>query len=693
MTMKRRAVCLVAIAWQLSGCQHYVASSKQTGTAPVVATSTWDEPSMTRYGRWGVDLDAMDTRVSPGDDFYRYAVGKWIDKTRLGADEIAVSSEYAAKVRTGARVRDLIQHASAADESPGTRILGSFYRSFMDTTAIERRDDATLKRDLQTIRALQSKEALAEWMGANQDVFARALFPGEPSTDRRDPTRYVYALYQGGLGMGSRDYYLDSKFETHRAAYVEYMRELLSLAGWAHTDQTAQDIMAMEKRIAGASWTAAESRDFAKTTNYLSIADLDTLAPGFPWPAFLRGEGLSINRVLVNQVTAFPALAQVFAETPLETLKAWEVTAWVDQAAPFLPQRFADARFKFREKVMEGRETPVPRSERAIDVLNSEVGELVGLEYMNRYFPASSRAKVEAIVEDLRAAMAVRIRGLEWMTAPTKQQALEKLDRLRVLIGGPTTLRDFSTMRITEDDVYANVVEARKLEMAYQKTRLGQPVDRGEFQLHAHDVDAYANATRVVIGLPAGILQPPYFDPLADPAVNYGALGSVIGHEITHLFDDQGRKRDATGALRDWWTAEDAAKFERAAAQMVRQYEDVEVLPGVHGNGQLTLGENIADLGGLLLALDAYHRSQGGRTATILDGFTGDQRLFLARAQLYRGKARNEHIQAEALRNPHATKNFRAVGPARNVDLWYETFAVRPGQREYLPPEKRIRIW
>src|SRR3954468_1772500 len=343
---------------------------------------------------------------------------------------------------------------------------------------------------------------------------------------------------------------------------------------------------------------------------------------------------------------------------------------------------------------MEGRDARVPRWQRGIDVLNSEVGELVGLEYMNRYFPASPRAMVETIVEDLRAAMAVRIRGLEWLAAPTKQEALEKLGRLRVLIGGPTTaLHDFSTMRITEDDVYANVIQARKLETAYQNARLGQPVDRGEFQQNAHDVDAYANATRVVIGLPAGILQPPYFDALADPAVNYGALGSVIGHEITHLFDDQGRKRDASGALRDWWTAEDAAKFEQAAAQMVRQYEDVEVLPGLHGNGKLTLGENIADLGGLVLALDAYHRSPGGRAAPILDGFTGDQRLFLARAQLYRSKARDAHIQAEALRNPHATKSFRAVGPARNVDLWYETFAVRPGQHEYLAPEKRIRIW
>ncbi|MFL5469506.1 MAG: M13-type metalloendopeptidase, partial [Gemmatimonadaceae bacterium] len=279
------------------------------------------------------------------------------------------------------------------------------------------------------------------------------------------------------------------------------------------------------------------------------------------------------------------------------------------------------------------------------------------------------------------------------MTPPTKQEALQKLDRLRILIGGPTTPRDFSTLRITEDDVYENVIQARKLETAYQKTRLSQPVDRAEWQMPAHYVDAYANATRVVIGLPAGILQPPYFDPLADPAVNYGALGSVIGHEITHLFDDQGRKRDATGALRDWWTAEDAAKFEQAAAQMVRQYEDVELLPGLHGNGKLTLGENIADLGGLVLALDAYHRSPSGRAPKVLDGFTGDQRLFLARAQLYRSKSRDENMRAEALRNPHASKSFRAVGPARNVDLWYDTFGVRPGQREYLAPEKRIRMW
>lgn len=690
--MKTRAVTLVAVALQLSSCQHHVAYQKQTQPAPVAAPSTWDEPSITRYGRWGVDLDAMDTRVAPGDDFYRYAVGKWIDRTQLGADEIAVSSEYAAKLRTSARVRDLIQGASAADERPGTRILGAFYRSFMDTAAIERRGDAGLKRDLQTIRALQSKEALAEWMGANQGVFGRALFPSDPSTDRRDPTRFIYTMYQGGLGMGSRDYYLDPQYESRRAAYVAYTRELLSLAGWAQTDQSAQDILAMETRIAEGSWKAAERRDFVKTTNYLSLGELETLAPGFPWSAFLRGKGVSVDRVLVSEITAFPRLAQVFAETPLETLKAWQAAAWVDRSAAYLPQRFSDARFRFREKVMEGRETPVPRWERGIDVLNSEVGELVGAEYMDRYLPASSRAAVEAIVEDLRAAMAVRIERLDWMTAPTKQEALRKLTQLRVLVGGPTAQRDYSTMRIT-DDLYANVIEARKLDMAYERARLDQPVDRGEFQMHAHDVDAYANATRVVIGLPAGILQPPYFDPQADPAVNYGALGSVIGHEITHLFDDQGRKRDATGVLRDWWTAEDAAKFEEAAAQMVRQYEDVEVLPGVHGNGKLTLGENLADLGGLLLALDAYHRSPAGRAAATIDGFTGDQRLFLARAQLYRGKARDEHIRSEAVRNPHAAKNFRAVGPARNVDLFYETFDVRPGQREYLEPEKRIRIW
>ena len=431
-----------------------------------------------------------------------------------------------------------------------------------------------------------------------------------------------------------------------------------------------------------------------KTYNAMTPAELAAMAPGFDWAAYLAAADLgSVNRVVVLEKTAFPKIAALFAATPIATLQAWQAFNVADNASPFLSKRFADANFEFRNKTLSGQPQQKPRWKRAAAVIDAQVGEAVGKVYVAKYFPPESKARMEALIGGLRSALAARIQRVSWMSPATKAKAQEKLAQFTVKVGYPVKWRDYGALTISPTDLTGDVVRATAFEWARQVNRLNQPVDRDEWGLTPQTVNAYYNPTQNEIVFPAAILQPPFFDPTADPAVNYGAIGGVIGHEMTHGFDDEGRQFDGTGALADWWAPQDAAKFTVQAQRLGAQYSAFEPLKGAHVNGGLTMGENIADLGGLLLGLDAYQLSLNGKPAPVLDGATGDQRVFFGWAQVWRGASRDDALRQQLVSNPHSPPHERVNGVVRNIDAWYAAFGIKPTDPMYVPPGERVRIW
>jgi putative endopeptidase len=469
---------------------------------------------------------------------------------------------------------------------------------------------------------------------------------------------------------------------------------MLGLAGWPEPEANAKAIVAMEDEIAQVSWAKSDQRDDNKTYNPMTIAELAKSAPGFDWRVYMAAAELpGVDRIIFDENTAAPKIAAIFAKTPVPVLQAWLAFNVVDNAAPQLSKRFADAQFEFRDKTLTGQPEQRPRWKRAVTLVNALMGEAVGRLYVETYFPPESKAKMEQLVANLRAAMAARIQKVDWMSPETKTQALAKLAKFNVKIGYPVKWRDYSSLQVSPGDLYGDVLRAAAFEWRRQVHRLNQPVDKTEWGMTPQTVNAYYSQTHNEIVFPAAILQPPFFDPNADMAVNYGAIGSVIGHEMTHGFDDEGRKSDGDGALRDWWTAADSAKFDAKAKAFGAEYAAFDVLPNAHINPELTMGENIADLGGLNLALDAYHASLGGKPAPVIDGLSGDQRLFLAAAQLWRSKTRDDRMRQRLVSDPHSPEAARATVPERNIDAWYDAFGVKAGDKLYLPPDQRVKIW
>jgi putative endopeptidase len=651
-----------------------------------------DQPK--HYGKWGVDLSARDLSVRPGDDFFSYANGAWYAKAVIPADQPSLSVGYDVYNLSQVQLRKVIEAAARnPSKTPNAVKIGGLYNAFMDEARVERLDDRPLQADLARVKAISDQTRLGAFMGRSQGAFGASFFDASIDPDAKDPDHYVLFLSQAGLGMGERTYYLDAAYKAQKAAYEAYAARALKMAGWPEPEAAAHDILALETKIAEVSWPLADRRDTVKTYNPMSVAELQALAPGFPWSAMLEGAGLGgAERVVVSERSAFPRIAAVFAETPLETLKAYEAFHVINQASPYLSKRFVDSRFAFAGKSMQGLEQNLPRWKRGVGLVDRSLGEAVGQEYVARYFPPESKAKMEALVANLKTAMRGRIEKVDWMSPATKAQALEKLDRLNVMVGYPDKWRDYSGLKIDAADLYGDVVRADAFEWAYHAAKLGQQVDKKEWLMTPQEVNAYNEGSRNVIVFPAAILQPPYFDPRADMAVNYGAIGGVIGHEITHGYDDQGRHFDSTGHLRDWWTAEDAARFEAEAKKLADQFDGYEVA-GVHIKGRQTLGENLADVGGLLLGLDAYHASLNGRPAPVIDGLTGDQRVFLGWAQVWRSKQREESLRQRVATDVHSPARFRVIGPTRNVAAWYAAFDVKPGDKYYLKPEDRVRIW
>jgi len=535
---------------------------------------------------------------------------------------------------------------------------------------------------------------MAKLMGRGALSFYGGVFGAYVGTDAKNPDRYAVVLSQSGLNLPDRDYYLTPGFADKKTKYEAYVADTLKRIGWADPAGTAKKIVAFETDIAKASWTKVEQRDDEKTYNPMTPAQLRKLTPGFPWTAYFSGAELPpLKRVIVSEKSAFPKIAAIYAKTPLDTLKAWQAFTVASNASSDLAKDFDDAHFAFYGHELQGTPAQRERWKRATSLVSGQMGEALGHVYVDHYFPASSKARMLELVGDLKTALSGRIKKLDWMSDATKAKAQEKLGQLHVKIGYPDKWRDYSGLVQKADDLYGNSERSMAFEWRFHVGRLNKPVDRAEWDMTPQTVNAYYDPTKNDIVFPAAILAPPFFDPKADMAINYGAIGGVIGHEMTHGFDDQGRKYDGTGKLTDWWTKEDAQRFDERAKRLVAQYSSFEPLPGAHVNGSLTLGENIADLGGLLLALDAYHDSLHGQPAPVIDGLTGDQRVFLGWAQVWKSKIRDDALRQRLATDPHSPDMLRVNGVVRNVDGWYGAYDVKPGEKLYLAPDQRVRIW
>lgn len=646
------------------------------------------------FGAWGFDLAGRDTSVKPGDDFNEYANGTYLRTTEIPADKSRFGPFDVLYENAQSQLKSIIETSAANPANENARKVGALYASFMDEAKIDQLGATPLAADLAAVKAVTDHAGMARLMGESHSGFGGSLFGIDVFEDLKNPNLNSAYLGQGSLGLPDRDYYLKPDFAAQREAYLAYLTTTLTAIGWADPAKTATDILAFETKVADKQWTTVERRQIDKLYNPAKASDLATLAPGFDWAGFLAGAQVSdVDTLVLMENTAIPAIAQVFADTPIETLKAWQAFNVVDQASPYLSKAFVDARFDFRGKTLRGQPENRPRWNRGVALVDGQLGEVLAQEYVRLHFPASSKAQMEALVGNIRDAMTERLKTLDWMSEPTREQALYKMSKFGVKIGYPDKWRSYDGLELKADDLYGNVERSSAFEWAYKRGKIGKPVDPLEWGMTPQTVNAYYNPPRNEIVFPAAILQAPFFDPNADPAVNYGGIGAVIGHEITHGFDDQGRKSDGDGVLRDWWTPEDAARFEARAKVLGDIYDKLEPIPGVHVNGDLTMGENIADLGGLLLALDAYHKSLNGQPAPVIDGLTGDQRVFLGWAQVWREKSREAALKEQLTTDPHSPGPVRAATSPRNIDAWYAAFGVSPDQKEYIAPEARARIW
>jgi putative endopeptidase len=645
----------------------------------------------------GLDADGMNPAIRPQDDLFGAMNGKWLDQTAIPPDKAEYSVFNQLRDKSDERVRGLIEELAAgtpAKDSVAGKVA-TLYRAFLDMETIDRLGTAPVDAWIRQIDQAPDRAAVAQWIGKAQGLF-RAPFGLRIGADYKHPDRYVLTIWQSGLGLPNRDYYLkdDARFASARAAYLTYLQTLLRDIGDPDPAAGAGDVFAFERRLAQAQWEPAANRDPDKTYNPTPAEHLPDQCPGFAWDRFLRAASVATGpTVIVGQPSYATAAAQAIGDTPLPVLKRYLKVRLVDEVADALPQAFREARFEFRGKTLRGMEQDLPRWKRAVNEVDGAMGEAVGQSYVERYFPPDTKKRALALVENLIGTYRESIDGLTWMTNATKQRAREKLAKYTLKIGYPDKWRDYSKLQIREADALGNELRAGRFDYEREAARVGQPVDRIEWEMTPQTVNAYYEKTRNEIVFPAAILQPPFFDPNVDDATNYGGIGAVIGHEISHGFDDQGSKFDGDGLLRSWWTDQDRAAFDALTARLVQQFERYEPIPGHKVNGRLTLGENIADLSGLQIAFKAYRRSLGGHPAPVIGGLSGEQRFFLAWAQVWRGKTR-EPRQLELLTiDPHSPRRYRANGAAVNHDGFHEAFKTKPGDEMYVAPEDRIRIW
>ena len=647
-----------------------------------------------QYGSWGFDTAGADTAVKPGDDFYLFANGAWMRGAVIPADRIRVGPFANLRNLGEERVQALLDTVARANLPLETSAgkVGALYRSFMDEPAIEARGARPVRTALNRVRAVTTREELAALMGGALQGFEASVFDLDIAYDAKQPTRYAIYLNQGGLGLPERDYYLQPQFASQKAAYEAYAAQLLALVGWRDAPSKASSLVAFETQIAEVSWTHAAIRDPTTTYHPTSVAALERTAPGFAWRRFLDQAHVGAStRLVVTTDTSVTKIAAIYARTPLATLRAWEVFRTLDSAAPYLSKAFAEAQFDFRSRILAGQPEMPSRAKRSVATVNDALGAAVGTLYVEQYSSPESEAQVKALADNLKAALHTRIEALTWMGEDTKTEALRKLANLEIQIGHPKDGRDYRGLQINDHDLFGNIVRSRVFDWERRVHNLHKPWDKSDWRFWPQYPTAYTENNQLIFT--AGMLQPPFFDTKADPAINYGSLGSVIGHELTHSFDDQGRQTDAENRLRDWWTPADAAAFQKRAQRLSVQYSSMEPLPGLHIKGDVTLGENIADLGGLTIALTAYRISLHDGPAPVIEGYTGEQRVFLGWAQIWREKIRDDALRRMVVSDVHSPSIDRVDGVVRNMDAWYAAFDVIRGETLFLEPSDRVDIW
>ena len=651
----------------------------------------------TAADNWGFDRAGQNIAVKPGDNFNEFANGIYNKNLQIPADQ----SRYGAfnvlrdlsETRTHAILEDAAAHAGTAPKD-GIGKAGALYKAFMDEAAVEKRGAAPLAADLALIRAVKTPGDFATLLGRAPSTFLGGIFELQIQPDAKDPNQNAIYVGQGGLGLPDRDYYLEPSFAKKLALYPAFVEKMLTLAGWPDAHAAAAKVVAFETVIAQDSWSRADRRDDDKTYNPTTLAELKHAAPGFDWARFFTSAGLgSPARVILGENTAIIKIAGLVGSANLDTLRAWAAFHLAMNAAGVLPHGFVDASYEFLNKTLQGQPEQKPRWKRAVHAVELTLGEAVGEAYVAKYYPPEAAKQMAVLTKGLRDAFRVRLQHNDWMSPATRAKALEKLATFDFQIGHPKKWRDYSKLTITADDLYGDVERGAAFDWAFQLSHVGHKVDRDLWDMFPQTVNAYNNPLLNEVVFPAAILQPPFFNASADSAVNYGGIGGVIGHEMTHSFDDQGRKHDAHGVLKDWWTPADEKGFEERAARFGAQYAKMDILPGAHINPALTMGENIADLGGLTMALEAYHASLHGKPAPVIDGLTGDQRVFLGWAQVWRGKSRDDAARQLLTIDPHSPPAARVNGPVHNIDAWYTAFDVKPGQTLYLAPADRVKIW
>lgn len=664
-----------------------LASPALAQTAPAADAPAKDGPQL---GSFGFDDSGMDASVAPGDDFYLFANGKWAAKTEIPADK----SNYGMFTALDDLSKDRVKLVLDAEKDVKGSKAGDVYASYLDIATVEKKGLKPIQPWLKQVRGIKSKAAFEKLLPTAARNGVGALFGGFVGQDDKNPEAYIFQIFQGGTGLPDRDMYLveNDKFESIRKAYKEYLGKMLTLAGEKNPAARADAIFAMEKKIAEVQWTREDSSDATKTYNKMTLAQLDGITPGLNLSSVLTGVSKNITEVVVGQPSAITGISKIFAETDLAVLKDQMIVNSLAAYSNVLPDSVSDTTFAFYGTTLQGTPQREPRWKRGVALTEGTLGDEVGKAYAAKYFPPETKASMNILVQNVLAALGRRIDNLSWMQPETKVKARAKLANFTTKIGYPDRWKDYSKLKIVRGDLFGNDMRSNQWGFDDNISKLGNPIRRWEWGMLPQTVNAYANFGMNEIVFPAAILQPPFFDPKADPAINYGGIGAVIGHEISHHFDDQGAKYDQNGKLADWWTESDVKAFEAAGKQLIAQYDAYQIFPDASVKGEFTLGENIGDLAGLTIAYDAYRTSLNGKEAPVIDGMTGDQRFFLGWAQVWRRNYRETNLRQRLITDPHSPSAQR-VWVVRNLDKWYDAFQPKADGKLYLKPEERVRIW
>jgi len=660
-----------------------------------VMAATVKSPAVRRALLSGVDLQYVDQSVRPQDDLYRHLNGKWLDSFQIPADKGSYGSFTYLYDATQEQLRIIVDGLDGSGDAEARKIA-DLYASFMDESRLEALGLKPLQAEFAAIDAISDKKEIPALIAHLNRIGAGAPYAFSINQDARNSLQYAVIVRQSGLGMPDRDYYLkdDAKLKDTRAKYLVHIGKMLGMAGDADGQSHAAAILDLETALAQVQWTRVENRDPIRTYNKTAIAELPQLMPGYAWPEYLRASDIAgrVDSVIINQPSYFSGLDKLMRETPLPDWKAYFKWHVLSAAAPYMSKAFVDERFAFSGTVLSGIPENRDRWKRGVALIDDALGEALGKRYVAKYFPPQNKARMEALIANMLEAYRRDIDTLDWMSPETRKGAQAKLTKLVTKIGYPDTWRDYGALQISRDDLWGNVVRANEFEYRRNLNKLGKPVDRSEWGMTPQTINAYYNPLMNEIVFPAAILQPPFFNVQADDAVNYGGIVAVIGHEMSHGFDDRGSQYDADGNLRDWFTPEDHQKFKAKTRVLVAQYGTYEPVPGFPVNGELTLGENIGDNSGLAIAYKAYRLSLAGKTPPVIDGFTGEQRLYLGWVQVWRGKEREAEAIQRIKSDPHSPAAVRGTAPVVNQEGFYAAFGVKQGDKMYLPPEKRVNI-